>query len=72
MQAAVDDGLPLVALGDPVFYEPLAAAFDGGIEDNDSLVAAVDAILGEMHMDGTLSAMSMEWFGEDLTVQVGE
>jgi polar amino acid transport system substrate-binding protein len=72
VQAAIDDGLPLVALGDPVFYEPLAAAFDGGIEDNDSLVAAVDAILGEMHMDGTLSAMSVKWFGEDLTVQVGE
>lgn len=71
VQAAVDDGLPIVALGDPVFNEPLAAAFDKSVEDNDSLVAAVDAILEEMHMDGTLSELSIKWFGEDLTQQTG-
>ena len=69
VQAAIDDGLPIVALGDPVFQEPLAAAFDKSVEDNDSLVAAVDAILADMHADGTLSALSEQWFGEDLTVQ---
>jgi hypothetical protein len=71
VQAAIADGLPVVAVGDPVFFEPLAAAFDKGVEDNDTLVAAVDAILGEMHADGTLSELSMKWFGEDLTQQVG-
>lgn len=72
VQAAIDDGIPVVAVGDPVFYEPLAAAFDGGVEDNDSLVAAVDEAVGAMHEDGTLSELSMKWFGEDLTKRVGE
>ena len=60
---AIADGLPLVALGGPIFAEPLAVAFDITIEDNDSLVAAVDAIVGEMHADGTLTALSTKWFG---------
>ncbi len=71
VQAAIDDGLPLVAVGDPVFFEPLAAAFDKGVEDNDSLVAAVDGILADMHADGTLSELSVKSFGEDLTQQLG-
>ncbi len=70
--AAIADGLPIVAVGEPVFYEPLAAAFDITVEDNDSLVEAVDAIIGEMHEDGTLSELSMTWFGEDLTKRVDE
>jgi polar amino acid transport system substrate-binding protein len=69
VQDAIDDGLPVVALGEPVFYEPLAVAFDKGVEDNDSLVAAIDAIVGEMHEDGTLSELSVKWYGEDLTVR---
>lgn len=71
VDAAIADDLPIVKVGEPVFYEPLAAAFDNGIEDNDSLVAAVDAIIGEMHADGTLSELSQTWFGEDLTQKVG-
>ena len=72
VQAAIDEGLPVVALGDPVYFEPLAAAFDKNIEDNDSLVAAIDAIIGEMHADGTLSTMSQKWFGLDLTTSPAE
>jgi polar amino acid transport system substrate-binding protein len=68
IQDAGDIEIDLV--GDPVFFEPLAVAFDAGVEDNDSLVAAVDAIIGEMHEDGTLSEMSNEWYeGIDYTVQ---
>ena len=67
---ALADDLPLVPVGDPVFYEPLAAAFDKTVEDNDSLVAEVDRIIGEMHADGTLTELSMKWFGEDLTKRV--
>lgn len=69
---AIADGLPLVAIGEPVFYEPLAAAFDKGVEDNDSLVTVVDALILQMHDDGTLSALSQEWFEEDLTRRVDE
>lgn len=70
VEAAIADGLPIVAVGDPVFYEPLAVAFDKTVEDNDSLVAAVDQIVADMHGDGTLTELSMKWYGEDLTQQV--
>jgi polar amino acid transport system substrate-binding protein len=67
VEDAIADGLPVVKVGDHVFHEPLAVAFDKTVEDNDSLVAAVDAIVGEMHADGTLSELSQKWFGLDLT-----
>lgn len=69
VQQAIDDGLPVELVGDPVYYEPLAVAFDKSVEDNDSLVEAVDEIIGAMHEDGTLSSFSEEWFGLDLTQQ---
>lgn len=61
-QGAIDEGYPVRLVGDPVFYEVLAVAFDKAVEDNDSLVAAVDQIVGDMHADGTLTARSEEWF----------
>ena len=65
-----EGGLEIDLVGDPVFFEPLAVAFDKGVENNDSLVEAVDAIIGEMHEDGTLTALSEEWYeGTDYTVQ---
>jgi len=57
-----------VAIGDPVFFEPLAAAIDKQSPAHAELLAEVDRIIGEMHEDGTLTAMSEEWFGTDLTV----
>jgi polar amino acid transport system substrate-binding protein len=69
-QGAIDSGdYAIRAVGDPVFYEPLGVAFDKAVEDNDSLVAAVDAIIAEMHEDGTLTEFSEEWYGVDLTTQ---
>ena len=70
-QGAIDEGYPVKLVGEPVFYEPLAVAFDAGVEDNDSLVEAVDAIIAEMHADGTLSELSDTWYGADLTRQEG-
>jgi polar amino acid transport system substrate-binding protein len=65
--AAIAAGTPMVALGDPVFYESLGVGFDNTVEDNESLVAAVDAIIGQMRDDGTLLALSQQWFnGLDL------
>jgi polar amino acid transport system substrate-binding protein len=63
-QGALADNPDLEAtiVDEAVFNEALAVAFDIGVEDNDSLVAAVDAIIGEMHEDGTLSALSEEWY----------
>jgi ABC-type amino acid transport substrate-binding protein len=72
-QLAIDDGFPVKLVGDPVFYEPLAVGFDKAVEDNDSLVAAVDAIIGQMHADGTLTELSEKWYeGTDLTTQEGQ
>ena len=66
-QAAIEDGIPLTVVDELVFNEPLAAAFDNSVEDNDSLVAAIDQIIADMHEDGTLSELSIKWFEEDLT-----
>jgi ABC-type amino acid transport substrate-binding protein len=71
-QGAIDEGYPVRLVGDPVFYEPIGVAFDKAVEDNDSLVAAVDAIVGEMHADGTLTSLSEQWYdGIDYSVREG-
>lgn len=68
LQSAVDKGKPIKIIGDPLFYEPLAAAFDqSSSADSQPLADAVGEIIDEMHGDGTLTDMSMEWYGEDLT-----
>jgi polar amino acid transport system substrate-binding protein len=68
-QGAVADGLPVVLVGDPVFNEGLGVAFDKTVTDNDSLVAEVDRIIGEMHDDGTLTQLSQKWYdGIDYSV----
>jgi polar amino acid transport system substrate-binding protein len=70
VEAAVAEGYPVVPVGDPVFFEPLAVAFDKAVEDNDSLVEAVDQIIADMHDDGTLTGFSEDWYeGIDLTTQ---
>ena len=61
-EGLIADGLEATIIDDAVFNEALAVAFDKTVEDNDSLVEAVDAIIGEMHEDGTLSALSEEWY----------
>lgn len=69
-QGAIDSGdYPIRLVGDPVFFEPLAVGFDKAVEDNDSLVEAVDQIIGDMHEEGVLSGFSDEWYeGIDYTV----
>lgn len=60
--SAIEANYPLRVLGDPVFYEPLALAIDlGDAEFNDKLAA----MLVDMKSDGTLSAMSVKWYGID-------
>jgi polar amino acid transport system substrate-binding protein len=66
IEDAIKNGTPMVEVGDPVFYESLGVAFDNTVPDNDSLVAAVDAIIGAMRADGTLLQLSQKWFdGKD-------
>lgn len=69
-QGYVEAGNPVKIVGDPVFYEPLSVGFDKSADpSSESLFEAVDAIVGEMHADGTLTAFSEEWYGLDLTTQ---
>jgi polar amino acid transport system substrate-binding protein len=70
LQSAIDKGRPMQLLGEPLFFEPLSVAFDKSSElDQTALVEAVSGIVEEMHSDGTLTDLSMEWFGQDLTVE---
>jgi polar amino acid transport system substrate-binding protein len=67
VQGAVDEGLPVKPIGDPVFAEPLAVAFDKAGPDPSDMVTRVNAILEEMRSDGTLKELSEKWFSLDLT-----
>jgi len=68
VQQAIDDGVPIVAVGDPVFFEPLAVATDKSGPAHQELQAELDRIVRAMHDDGTLTAFSEEWYdGLDLT-----
>jgi polar amino acid transport system substrate-binding protein len=70
IQAAIDAGLPIKVVGDPLFYEPLAAAIDASATlETESFVSRVSEIIDEMHEDGTLSELSNTWFGLDLTTK---
>ena len=67
---AIKDGTPMVPVGAPVFYEPLAVATDKTGPAHAELQAALAQIVKEMHADGTLSTFSKKWFeGQDLTVK---
>jgi polar amino acid transport system substrate-binding protein len=58
-------GYPIKQLGDPVFYEPLAVAIEHGDKDfNDKIASAIR----DMKADGTLSKLSVKWYGVDYTV----
>jgi len=67
VQQAIDEEVPVVAVGDPVFAEPLSVAIDKSGPPHDELLFEINRIIGEMHDDGTLSALSDEWYGIDLT-----
>ncbi|MFO7661627.1 MAG: transporter substrate-binding domain-containing protein [Chloroflexota bacterium] len=67
VEAAIRGGVPIQRVGSPVFSENLAAAFDKSGPDNTRLRERVGEIIQEMHDDGTLRNLSMQWFGEDLT-----
>lgn len=57
---AIKNGYPLKVLSTPVFYEPLAVAVD---KSDPEFSAKVKEIVTQMHTDGTLSALSMKWYG---------
>ena len=72
IQSGCGDGCPLKMLGDPVFYDALSFAIDKSRVSNDTFLAKLDEILDAMHADGTLTELSMTWYGVDLTKKAGE
>lgn len=68
VQQAIDDDVPIVTVGDPVFFEPLAVATDKAGSEHSKLNAELASIIRAMHEDGTLTALSKKWYGGlDLT-----
>lgn len=68
VDANIAAGLPVKQLGEAVYNEVLAAAFDKSSSlDSTSLRAEVDKLFTAMHKDGTLSELSTDWFAKDLT-----
>jgi len=68
VDANIAAGYPVVKVGNPVYYEKLAAAFDkGSTLSAESLRAEVDKLFTAMHEDGRLSQLSTQWFGADYT-----
>jgi polar amino acid transport system substrate-binding protein len=67
-QQAIENGRPLRQVGDPLFYEYLSPAFDRQSPlDPKSFVAKVSEVISGLHKDGTLSALSQQWYKLDLT-----
>jgi polar amino acid transport system substrate-binding protein len=68
VNANIAAGFPVVKLGSAVYSEDLAAAVDKSSSlPTASLLAEVNRIFNQMHSDGTLSALSLKWFEEDIT-----
>ena len=68
VDANIAAGMPVVKLDGAVYSEDLAAAFDkSSTLPTATLLAKVNEILTGLHSDGTLSALSNQWFGMDIT-----
>jgi polar amino acid transport system substrate-binding protein len=67
VEDAIKSGVQLKKIGSPVYYEALAAAMDQKVPNSDSFVQAVSKAIEDMHQDGTLTNLSMKWYGVDLT-----
>ena len=70
IQEAINNGAPLKYVGTPAFYEPLVFALDKSRGPSEKMLAELNRILAEMHADGTLTRLSMKWYGIDLTKTV--
>jgi polar amino acid transport system substrate-binding protein len=65
VENAVKRGYPIRALtDDPAFYEPLAVAVDKG---DPEFTAKVKEIFEQLKADGTMTELSVKWYGVDYT-----
>jgi len=69
-EEAIKGGQPLKVLGEPVYYEDLALAFDQkSALDSKGLADAVTKIINDMHKDGTLTKLAAKYYSSDLTTK---
>jgi polar amino acid transport system substrate-binding protein len=68
VQGAIDAGLPVVKIGDPVYLEPLGVAVDKSGPNDTDFMAFLAKTIQDMHADGTLKTFSQKWFKTDYTV----
>jgi polar amino acid transport system substrate-binding protein len=72
LQESQDSGTPIKIVGEPLYYEPLAAAIDKEApSEPQPFVDEVSKIIKQMHKDGTLTKLSNKWYGYDLTKKQG-
>ncbi|PHP67837.1 amino acid ABC transporter substrate-binding protein [Zhengella mangrovi] len=64
LKLAQQYGYPIKVIEDPLFYEPLALAFEKG---SPNLVAKTNEILARLRSSGELADLSRKWHGADLT-----
>jgi polar amino acid transport system substrate-binding protein len=67
IQDAINEGVPLRYLGTPAFYEPLVFALDKARAPSEGMLDRLNEIIAEMREDGTLTELSLKWYGLDLT-----
>jgi len=61
---AIKNGYPMRVVGEPAFFEPLAVAVD---KNDQEFTAKIKSIVEAMHADGTLTKLSIKWYGVDYT-----
>jgi polar amino acid transport system substrate-binding protein len=67
-RSAIEGGLPLKQLGDPVLFIYISPAIDkNSSKDPISFVRKISEIVQAMHADGTLSRLSQKYYGFDYT-----
>ena len=73
VESNIADGMPVKQLGEALFREKNAIAIDKASGyDSASFLKAVDDAVKAMHADGTLSGLSVNWFGSDMTQDLVE
>ena len=60
----ISEGAPYRIVGQPLIYTPSSIVVDRG---DGALVVTLKEIIELMHKDGTLTCLSLKWFGVDLT-----
>jgi len=70
---AIQSGKTLKQLGDPVYFEYLAAAIDKAhSKDPTTFVQKLTELIQQMHTDGTLLELSQKHYGLDLTTAASQ